>query len=560
MSSHDEVFGEGGSDPGLLEAAIQRRKFLQYGLGATAAAVGGSVLTQGVVGGIARAAAAGTPTTLNVATSRGATNLDPNSLDGLSCSQIWSMCYDTFFNTGYPAGLTAAEAYLKKYNPEPLLATSHVLSGGGKVWTFDLQPKAKSAAGNPFTPADVIWSAQRHLALQLYGGIFLNRIGVTSASQFTAVGDHAVEMTLTEPIDPSYMLQIIGNYLVPIYDSVTAKAHATTADPWAKTYLAANTAGFGPYTITSRSADGSQCSFAARPDYYGKAPIPKVVYQQVSETSTQLELLLRGAVQVTDALSPEQVKTVEASKGNAVTQVATTGACYLGFNNSQAPFSDVNLHHGIATAINTPAIVSGVWKGTAQVWKSVLPPWFQAYTDKYWTYEYNSAKAAALLKPYANAGIALQYDAGNDLHGTIAELIQGELGAAGMTIKLDGIESTQFQTDEQNAAHTFWIDTGSVPLIPDPLYALQLLFLTVPTQKLIHYSNPKVDAAVNKLSSTTSVAKQDALILEAQKYIMADLPIVPIAYTNYPATHAKNLTGFRGHGADIIDVRDLHFT
>ncbi len=151
MSSHDEVFGEGGSDPGLLEAAIQRRKFLQYGLGATAAAVGGSVLTQGVVGGIARAAAAGTPTTLNVATSLGATNLDPNSLDGLSCSQIWSMCYDTFFNTGYPAGLTAAEAYLKHYDPEPLLATSHVLSGGGKVWTFNLarRPPARRGIRSP---------------------------------------------------------------------------------------------------------------------------------------------------------------------------------------------------------------------------------------------------------------------------------------------------------------------------------------------------------------------------------------------------------------------------
>ena len=66
---------------------------------------------------------------------------------------------------------------------------------------------------------------------------------------------------------------------------------------------------------------------------------------------------------------------------------------------------------------------------------------------------------------------------------------EGALAGVGFSLQLQGLASTDFATAEQNAAHTFWIDTQSVPLIPDPLYALQLLFLTVKSaQRFTQYS------------------------------------------------------------------------
>lgn len=564
--------GGAGSDGEFVTGiSIDRRKFLQYGLGG--ALVVGSSLLAGPAGATkvdavrrmtdARAGELGTETkrqSLAVASISGAANLDPNLIAGLAGSRVWSLCYDTFFNTGTPAPLAAAEADLADFKPLPKLVSSYSSESGGTVWRFNLNPKAKSAAGNLLSPADIIWSAKRHLALQLYGGIFLNRIGVTSASQFTGDGAHAVVMTLPETIDPTYMLLILGNYLLPIYDSTLTQEHVTSSDPWASSFLQANTAGFGPYVIESRSSDGTETVLTARKGYYGTPVIPKIIWNQVTDSGTQLELLLAGTVQVTDQLSPTQLKTVEAHKGTKTTKVATAGAVYMGFANNQAPFNDVNFHQGLAYAIDFKSIVHSVWEGTAKQMKSILPPWFQASTEKYWVYDYNPTKAKALLAPYLHANLQLSYDAGNQLQTSLAELILGALANVGMTIELNGVATATYAAEESAAAKTWWLDTASVPLIPDSLYALQLLFLTVPTQKLLHYSNPLVDAAVATLQKTRAVAKQDELILTAQKHIMHDLPIIPIAYTGQIVSSATDVVGFTGHGANIIDAEELSYS
>jgi peptide/nickel transport system substrate-binding protein len=557
-----EIVGQAGG--GL--APVGRRRFLQLGIGGAAVAAGSTALAGSGLGGAISSllavdnAAAATTDTLVISTATAITSFDPNTIAGLGGQTAWQLCYDTFFDISTPPSLPAAEADLAHFKPIPALVKSYTSSANGLVWHFELQPKAVSLAGNPLTSADVLWSMKRHLALQIYGGIFLNMIGVTSASQFVADGDHAVTMTLTKVIDPSYMLQLIGALIVPIYDSVEVLKHATTSDPWAKTWMANNVAGFGPYSIKSWNPNGTQTVFEARSNYYGKSVIPNVIWSVEPDTSTQLELLLKGDAQVTDQLSPEQIQTVAAHKGTKVTQVATAGAAFMGFNNSQAPYSDKALHQGIAYAIDFETIVKGVWKGTAQTMKSILPPWFQASTDKYWVYEQNLAKAKALLAPYANAGLTLQYDAGIDLHQSLAELIQAGLQAAGMTIKLGGLSTTQYENQENNGTQSWWLDTQSVPVIPNSLYALRLLFLSKPTQILLHYSNPAVDAAVTALGETQSVARQNAMIDAAQKQIMEDLPVIPLAYTGQSVTSVSNLSGFRGHGGNSIRASELYFS
>jgi ABC-type oligopeptide transport system substrate-binding subunit len=87
-----------------------------------------------------------------------------------------------------------------------------------------------------------------------------------------------------------------------------------------------------------------------------------------------------------------------------------------------------------------------------------------------------------------------------------------------------------------------------------------LLFLTTPTQKLLHYSNSTVDAAVTQLGNTRSVGLQDKLIDTAQQQIMHDLPVIPLAYTGQSVTSASDLVGFRGHGANFLRVSELSFT
>jgi peptide/nickel transport system substrate-binding protein len=549
----------------LLARAISRRRMMKASIATLAAGSTGALMAAyssmssgGTFADEAEAILTAENTNqIIVASILGATNFDPDQ--PASALTVLPLMYDSLFDTSTPPTLSAAKALLAHYEPSPALATSWDSSSDGLTWSLQLNTKAKSIAGNSFTSADVVWTMARHLALQWYGGIFLNRIGVTAASQFTAVSPGEVQMKLNAPIDRTYMLQLLGNFIVPIYDSTEAKKHATASDPWAKTWMTTNVATFGPYGIETASADGSLNVYKANPGYYGKKPIGKVIWQQTTETSSQLQLLLKGSVQMTDALSPEQSLTVKKSSTAKITEVATTGATFLGFNSSQQPYGDVQFRQGLAYAIPFQEIVSSVYKGFATPMKSILPSWFQASTPEYWNYTLNQAKAKQLLAKYKGVPVTLTYRSGDDLLQTLAVLIESSLQAVGLDITINALDPQTFQTKLTAATLSWWIDDQSTPLVPDSLYGLQLLFETKPTQVLLHYSNPKVDKLIEALGTATTAAKQASLIRGAQKLLMHDLPIIPLAENNNLVPSVKNLYGFRGHGSNFIWVKGVQY-
>ena len=495
---------------------------------------------------------------LTVATATAGTVFDPELPAG-SLTQ-WTLLYDSLFDTSLPADSAAAQKLLADFEPMPALATKWVGSADGKTWTLTLKSGVKSAAGNTFSSADVLWSFERNLAMKWYGGIFLNRIGVTSISQVTAPSADTVVMKLANPVGRTYFLQLLGNFIVPIFDSVLAKQHATATDKWASKWISKNACGFGPYTIKSISPDGSLAVFEANPNYYGATPISTVTWRQTTETSTQLQLLLRGEAQIIDSLSPVQLQSVAKSSNAKVTTVATTGATFIGFNNSQENYKDVALHQGMAYAIPFDQIVSSVYKGYATTMKSILPNFLQGATDDYWPYSTDLAKAKTLLAPYNGKGLTLTYQSGDTVMQTLAVLIQSSLKAAGLTIALQAMDPTTLLTKRTAATLSMWIETQSTPLVTDSLYALQLLFPTKPTQVLLHYSNAGVDAAVDALATSTSATEQVTLIKKAQQLLMADLPILPLAQVPGIIPSVKNLDNIRGHGANFMWAKGLTYS
>jgi peptide/nickel transport system substrate-binding protein len=559
---------------GLLVRQLSRRSILQAGAGTVAvgglsallAACGGSSKSGGATSGAAGASASGSSDssgstnndTLTVASAFGATNFDPESQAG--SLTLYPLLYDSLFDTSTPPVLADAQKLLASYNPAPALATAWDQSADKLTWTLTLNTKAKSAAGNAFTSADVLWSFERNLAMKWYGGIFLNRIGITDISQVTASGPDKVVMKLNGVVGRTYFLLLLGNFIVPIFDSTEAKKHITSSDPWAGKWIQSNATGFGPYTIKSSSPDGTLNVFQANPNYYGDAPFKTLTWRQTTDTNSQLQLLLKGQAQVIDSLAPVQVAAVEKSSVAKVTTVATTGATFIGFNCSQPIYKDVAFRQGIAYAIPFQDIVNSVYKGQATEMKSVLPSFFQGFTDEYWTYTQDAAKAKSMLAPYAGKSITLQYRSGDTVLQTLAVLIQSSLAAVGLKIALDGMDPTSFQTKLTAATLSMWIDPQSTPLVPDSLYGLQLLFPSKPTQVLLHYSNADVDAAVGQLATTSDPTQQVTLIKAAQKVLIEELPIIPLAQVPGIVPTAKNVSNIRGHGSNFTWAKDLKYT
>jgi peptide/nickel transport system substrate-binding protein len=358
----------------------------------------------------------------------------------------------------------------------------------------------------------------------------------------------------------NYFLQLLGSFVVPIFDSVEAKKHTTAKDQWASDWISKNACGFGPYTLKSVNSDGSVVQLAANPHYWGVKPFESVTWQQTTESNTQLQMLLKGQAHIIDALSPTQTQAVTSSSVAKTTSVATTGFVFIGFDNSKAPFKDVAFHQGIAYALPFDEIVASVYKGQATPMKSVISSFLQGATDEFWSYDQDMAKAKSLLAPYAGQSITLQYKSGDNSLKTIAILIQSSLRSAGLNIQLDAMDPNSFQTKLTAAQLTMWLDNQSTPLVPDSLYALQLLFPTKPTQVLLHYSNAEVDKAVAGLATAKTTAEQNAFIRQAQKVLVEELPIVPLAQLPYISPTAKSIENIRGHGASFMWIKDLKTT
>jgi peptide/nickel transport system substrate-binding protein len=308
------------------------------------------------------------------------------------------------------------------------------------------------------------------------------------------------------------------------------------------------------------SPDGALNVYVANPNYYGHKPIPMITWRQTTETSAQLQLLLRGDAQMCDSLSPIQSETVAKNSTTKITTVATTGAVFIGFNSSQEIYKDVAFRQGLAYAIPFDEIVNSVYKGQATTLKAPLSSFIQGYTEEFWNYTLDLAKAKSMLAPYSGKSIVLQYKGGDTTLQTLAVLIQSSLAAAGLNIQLTAVDPTTFQSKLTAATLSMWIDTQSTPLVADPLYGLQLLFPTKPTQVLLHYSNTALDTIIDKLGTTFDTATQNSYIKQALQILVAELPILPLAQVPGIIPSAKNLGNFRGHGSNFIWAKDLAYS
>src|SRR5207249_1170389 len=93
-----------------------------------------------------------------------------------------------------------------------------------------------------------------------------------------------------------------------LFDSKAARAHATSSDPWAKEYLAANTAGFDAYTVQSVTK-GQKLVLVANPGYYaGKPFFEQVIWSAVPSADSRLAVLSRGDADIASDLSATQLR------------------------------------------------------------------------------------------------------------------------------------------------------------------------------------------------------------------------------------------------------------
>jgi peptide/nickel transport system substrate-binding protein len=536
-----------------IQQPLTRKQVLRLGVGLGAAAVvgGRSGLFRTAA---ARAAARSTTLTVGI----------PNDVGG------WDFDYIAFNLTGimvlkntYPFaidyGLThlngAPVADTTKYIP--VFAQSFIPDKAKKVWTLKMRPGLTWPSGNPITAEDVKWSKDRAFPAKANVAGIYRLIGLTEPGQIELVDDMTVRFHQAFPSVLAPQVQIICSFL---FDSKLLKQHATSADPWAKTWANANPQAGGAYNVASYTP-GQSLTLQANAGFpLGKLPIDTINLPIISSTANMRLQLAKGDIDMALGLSPNDIQQLAKTKGVKVISVPSNNQVNVELNTKMAPFDDVNVRRALAFAVPYPEIISQVYHGDARAAKSLVPIDMAGYLPSY-PYSYNPSKAQSLLaKAGQSSGFSteLAIDAGDTQQQQIAIILQNAFKKVGVNVDIAQLDPATFSTRRQKKDIPMQVAVGGA-WVNDIEY---LLSISLTSQAFLNYSNyvnPTIEKMFTTLHTTTDPKKRIAMFHQIQKILGADVPWLVLGQPNYRLPVRTGVSDFVITPDQLPRFRYMHY-
>lgn len=369
--------------------------------------------------------------TLRVAMASPDLSMDPPNAASTTDLAVLHTIYETLVNYDWKQGAVA-----------PGLAQKWQVSQDGKTYTFNLNPKAKFASGNPVLAADVVYSLNRVFQFTSAAQGFQIRPYLTG-SNVVATGPRTVTITL--PTTAPALLIALTGHASSILDSKVVRTHESGND-LARPWLAENAAGSGPFVL-SRWVKDSNLLMTRNTNYWGPRPsLNAVLLQYVQSPSQALSLLRGGDIDVVPSILPAEA----ASLKRAGYQI-TTGERLQNFYLTlplmpDSPFVKPKVRTAVRYAIDYNGIINGVYHGYAVKIGGVITKGMPGYDESLNNlYRQDLPKAKALLARagYPNGfSIDMYYQSDVQVNGvpddTMAAKIQADLARVGIKITLRG--------------------------------------------------------------------------------------------------------------------------
>jgi peptide/nickel transport system substrate-binding protein len=256
----------------------------------------------------------------------------------------------------------------------PMIAKEWSTSDDQKVVTFKLDPAAKFSDGSPVEAKDVKWTLER--LKNLKGGMAYLLDNVKSID-----APDAATVVITLSVADS---EFVGSLTAPytgIINSDVVMAHGGDADADASTkdnaeqWLLANSAGAGPYTLSSYSPN-SELRLKRNENYWRKKPsVGEFVFLQSKDAVSQTQLLQNGSADIAMQVDPTTAKDI--TDPNIVVETKPSfNMVYLavspGAKNLPHPL-DVKIREAIASAIDYDGIIDLTVDGKGKRLSSPLP-------------------------------------------------------------------------------------------------------------------------------------------------------------------------------------------
>jgi peptide/nickel transport system substrate-binding protein len=470
--------------------------------------------------------------------------MDPHAMPSLYNTRVLSQIYEPLVGRD------------EAFKPTPLLALSWTPLDNGQGWRFKLRPGVKFHDGTPFGADDVAFTV--HRALEPTSAY---RTALPNVTGTKRVDDLTIDILTRRPTP---VLPLALTNLRIMSKAWCEKNHVEKPqDLHAKeeTFATRNTNGTGAFKLVRWDTD-VKTVLAANPGYWGKrGNVTEAQYLVINSAVTRVAGLISGEIDIVIDPAVQDVERLRRTPGVKVEQATGLGVNFLGFHHLRdTPFKDVRVRRAVRAAIDVPALISKVMRDTAGSQRSLYSTVVSGFDARFKQVpKHDPALARRLLK---EAGYEKGFDSELDCSAqqpadALCQAISGMLARVGIRIAYRPAPFNTFlprlTAGEMNLYAVGWtpasVDAEGV-LVPLAHTRAQGLG----EYNFGGYSNPKVDAAIERGSLELDATRRTTAFTEAMEGIEADAAYVPLITRNVTWAMRANIR-VSARPNDVVELK-----
>ncbi|QPC85484.1 ABC transporter substrate-binding protein [Mesorhizobium sp. NBSH29] len=473
---------------------------------------------------------------LTIGLTSDAVNLDPQAGEELSSNILFYHIYDPLVRRN--ADLSFG----------PGLAESWELTDD-TTWVFKLRQGVKFHNGEEFKASDVVFTLDR-LKKSLMANLGAN------ISEFRAVDDYTVEIKTPRPY------AVLPNDLAAVL-ILSEKYAKEVGDE----QLDLKPIGTGPYKLTEWVKE-DHLKLTANADYFAGAPvIDDVTFRPITNGATRTAALLTGEVDVIQDLNVRDVDRVKADDRYNVLSQPSLLNIVLSLDMREKsptialdknPLTDQRVREAMVRAIDINAIKTVIMNGLSTPSEQYVPSSHTGYVEGMSfrdLYPYDVKKAAELMEAAGyKDGFTLTLDTTNNRYvndAQIAQALASMFAKVKIDLKLNLMPKSNFfgyirvPSDKSSMIMSGWdVPSGDAGSMYSVMFYSRGKKEGYGQVNRGSYSNPEVDALIDKADATSKLDERDGYLQDVTKILMKDIPMIPVHYEQdlYAAKKSVKLT------------------
>ena len=340
--------------------------------------------------------------------------------------------------------------------------------------------------------------------------------------------------------------------------------------------------GLGPFRLTAWEP-GSHLDLQAVDDHYlGRARIGRITVRFVTDPNTMMANFLSGAVDVnvpSTTLTELHWSTLKEQwrDGEVIHNVDGTFS-FVAANHRVSPFGDVRVRRALAHAIDRTAVADAQLVPRQLIADGMVLPGSdraRQFKDRVQVFDYDPARAVALLEEagWRRGGDGLARGAdGQPLEfeyrasrATEGQVIADLWKAVGLTANIV-VPAANLTTDLEYQATVRGVESSGFGL-GFGMWERRMHSSAIPTPQTRYagtnrryYSNPQLDALIDRYGTTLSEAERDRIEGDMLEIVSRDAVLAPLFVASRASVVRKGISGVKPMAGSPIVVANYYNT